>query len=305
MEELDPRWQALLDEFADDLTQLQRRSRHTVRAYRADVERMLRLLSEHGLRSISDLSLGMLRIWLADEMDTHEASTVARRASAVRSFTAWAQKRGLLQADVGALLVPPKLSKKLPEYLHADETEKVMEIAEVGADDGDPLHIRDWAMLELLYATGIRVGELCGADIERLDLNSRLLRVRGKGDKERTAPFGQPAAEALELWLSEGRPQLAGNKSGNALFLGARGGRVDQRTVREVVYRFLSRVPGVGRLGPHTLRHTAATHLLEGGADLRTVQELLGHASLGTTQVYTHVSASRLKAAYKQAHPRA
>jgi integrase/recombinase XerC len=160
-------------------------------------------------------------------------------------------------------------------------------------------------MLELLYATGIRVGELVGLDVDDLDHDRQVLRVLGKGRKERTTPFGHPAARAVDRWLALGRPALQVPGSGAALFLGARGGRIDQRAVRELVHRRLRDVPGAPDLGPHGLRHTAATHLLEGGADLRSVQELLGHASLATTQLYTHVTTDRLRQAYRQAHPRA
>lgn len=160
-------------------------------------------------------------------------------------------------------------------------------------------------MLELLYATGIRVGELCGLDVDDLDHERRVVRVLGKGRKERTVPYGAPAARALDAWLHRGRAALARSGSGPALFLGARGGRLDQRAVRSLVHARLADVPGAPDLGPHGLRHTAATHLLEGGADLRSVQELLGHASLATTQIYTHVTTDRLRQAFKQAHPRA
>ncbi len=161
------------------------------------------------------------------------------------------------------------------------------------------------AVLELLYATGIRVGELCGLDVDDLDHERRVVRVLGKGRKERSVPYGVPAERALGAWLRHGRPALAVQGSGPALFLGTRGGRLDQRAVRTMVHARLTDVPGAPDLGPHGLRHTAATHLLEGGADLRSVQELLGHASLATTQIYTHVTTDRLRQAFRQAHPRA
>ena len=298
-------WEAIVDRFSSDLRTLNRRSEHTVRAYEADVRRLLTLCAELGLAHLGDLNIGMLRVWLAEELESHTEATVARRASAVRAFTGWARKQGIMAVDVGAQLVPPKTRPHLPGYLQQDEADAALDIAITRADDGDPVHLRDWAILELLYATGLRVGELCSLDLRDIQLSERMLRVLGKGNKQRTAPFGIPAEDALRRWLHDGRPLLANDKSKDAVFLGARGGRVDQRTVREVVYKFLEQVPGVGRLGPHTLRHSAATHLLDGGADLRTVQELLGHASLDTTQIYTHVSAARLKSAYEQAHPRA
>ena len=165
--------------------------------------------------------------------------------------------------------------------------------------------LRDVAILELLYATGIRVGELCGLDVDDVDRTRRVVRVLGKGRKERTVPYGVPADRAIGRWLEEARPQLFVPGAGGAMFLGARGGRIDQRAVRTLVHARLADVPNAPDMGPHGLRHTAATHLLEGGADLRTVQELLGHASLSTTQLYTHVTTDRLRQAYKLAHPRA
>jgi integrase/recombinase XerC len=220
-------------------------------------------------------------------------------------FTAWALRTGRASADPGALLGSPKAHRTLPPILRVDEARDLLSAAAVHADDGSPVGCRDVAILELLYATGIRVGELCGLDVDDLDRERRVVRVFGKGRKERTVPFGQPAERALVSWLASGRPALAVHGSAAALFLGARGRRIDQRAVRTMVHERLVDVPGAPDLGPHGLRHTAATHLLEGGADLRTVQELLGHASLATTQIYTHVTTDRLRQAYGQAHPRA
>jgi integrase/recombinase XerC len=220
-------------------------------------------------------------------------------------FTAWLARTGRIPADVGASLRSPKAHQTLPPVLRQDEARELVTAAAHLADDGSPLGLRDIAMLEVLYATGVRVGELVALDIDDLDRSRRVARVLGKGRKERTVPYGQPAAEALEVWLTRGRPQLVAAGTGPALFLGARGGRIDQRAVRTLVHRRIADVPGAPDIGPHGLRHTAATHLLEGGADLRSVQELLGHASLATTQLYTHVSTDRLRQAYRQAHPRA
>jgi integrase/recombinase XerC len=165
--------------------------------------------------------------------------------------------------------------------------------------------LRDRALLELLYASGARVSEICGLDVGDVDLERHTVRVIGKGDKERVVPIGVPAIHAVRDWLANGRPGLVTRASGPALLLGLRGGRLDPRTARRAVHARLRAVPGVPDLGPHGLRHSAATHLLEGGADLRTVQELLGHATLATTQIYTHVSIERLRATYERAHPRA
>jgi integrase/recombinase XerC len=230
---------------------------------------------------------------------------MARRASAARAFTAWLTRTGRLPVDPGLRLAAPKAHRSLPAVLGQEQAGRVMNAAESGAEQHDPMALRDRLIVELLYATGIRVGELCGLDIDDIDRERRLVRVLGKGNRERSAPFGGPADHAVGEWLRYGRPVLATPDSGRALLLGRRGRRLDQRQARTVVHAVVSAVPGTADLGPHGLRHTAATHLLEGGADLRVVQELLGHASLATTQLYTHVSIDRLRKAHDQAHPRA
>src|SRR3954447_1659940 len=279
---------------------------HTVRAYLADVAGLLEHAERLGKTDPSELDLRTLRSWLAQQQVTGRSrTTLARRATAVRVFTAWLAPTGRGPTDVGSSLRSPKSRQTLPSVLRQDEAEELIAAAARQADDGSPLGLRDTAMLELLYATGVRVGELVGLDVDDLDRGRNVIRVFGKGRKERTVPFGRPAAEAVDAWVDRGRPQLMAPGAGAALFLGARGGRIDQRAVRTVVHRRIADVPGAPDIGPHGLRHTAATHLLEGGADLRSVQELLGHASLATTQLYTHVSTDRLRAAYRQAHPRA
>jgi integrase/recombinase XerC len=235
---------------------------------------------------------------------------MGRRAAAARTFYQWAVRTGRVNEDPSLRLVAPRRSTRLPGVLRPREATQLLDTAAVAADDADAIHMRDRAMLELLYASGIRVGELVALDLDDVDLRSHVVRVMGKGAKERTVPFGVPAREALSDWLTC-RDELvvtstdAKHRSGSALFLGRRGRRVDQRQVRDVVHRLLAHVPDAPDLGPHGLRHSAATHLLEGGADLRIVQELLGHASLATTQIYTHVSVDRLRRSYEQAHPRA
>lgn len=279
---------------------------HTVRAYLADVTSLLDHASRLGLGEVAEIDLRTLRSWLARQQTTGKArTTLARRSTAARVFTAWLERTGRSSTDAGAALARPKPHRELPAVLRADEASRLIEVAVEAADDGSAVGVRDIAMLELLYATGIRVGELTGLDVDDLDHDRRVVRVLGKGRKERTVPYGRPAARALDFWLRQGRPALVRDGSGPALFLGARGGRIDQRAVRSMVHRRISDVPGAPDIGPHGLRHTAATHLLEGGADLRSVQELLGHASLATTQLYTHVSTDRLRRAYAQAHPRA
>jgi len=279
---------------------------HTVRAYLADVAGLLEHAERLGKTEVTDLDLRTLRSWLAHQQVTGRSrTTLARRSTAVRVFTAWLARTGRTPADVGASLRSPKTRQSLPPVLRQDEAAQLIAAATRLADDGSATGLRDVAMLELLYATGVRVGELVALDLDDLDRSRHVLRVFGKGRKERTVPYGMPASRALEVWLSNGRPHLLAPGAGAALFLGARGGRIDQRAVRTVVHRRIADVPGAPDIGPHGLRHTAATHLLEGGADLRSVQELLGHASLATTQLYTHVSTDRLRAAYRQAHPRA
>lgn len=295
--------------------QLERgRSLHTVRAYVGDVVGLLAHAHAAGCHEVADLDLAALRSWLASVRASGAArTTLARRAAAARTFTGWATREGLMAADAGELLASPRPHRALPAVLGTDEAAELIErvaapLAEAGAP-ADPvaraLQLRDTLILELLYATGARVGELVALDIDDLDRQRRVARVFGKGAKERTVPFGQPADDALGDWLEHGRAVLAAPGSGPALLLGQRGRRIDPRTVRRAVHGAVAQVPGAPDLGPHGLRHTAATHLLEGGADLRAVQELLGHASLATTQIYTHVSVERLRRTFEQAHPRA
>ena len=296
----------VLADYARHLVSERDLSSHTVRAYVADVGGLLDHAAMLGHEDVTTLDLRALRSWLAKQQTLGKSrTTIARRATAARVFTAWLARTGRAPADAGASLGSPKAHKSLPPVLRADEASDLIRAAAERADDGSPVGLRDVAMLELLYATGIRVGELVGLDVDDIDRERNVIRVFGKGRKERAVPFGRPAARALDFWLKQGRPQLAGPDSGPAVFLGARGARIDQRAVRTVVHRRIAEVPGAPDIGPHGLRHTAATHLLEGGADLRSVQELLGHASLATTQLYTHVTTDRLRRAYQQAHPRA
>jgi integrase/recombinase XerC len=296
----------VLGEYERHLTAERDLTGHTVRAYCADIAGMLEHAARLGHADLGSVDVRTLRSWLANQQVRGLArTTIARRATAVRVFTGWAQRTGRIGTDPGALLGSPKAHRALPAALRADEARELLAAAAARADDGSPVGLRDVAILELLYATGIRVGELCGLDVDDLDAERRVVRVLGKGRKERTVPYGRPAEQAVGRWLERGRHRLSRPGSGPALFLGARGGRVDQRAVRSMVHARLVDVPGAPDLGPHGLRHTAATHLLEGGADLRSVQEILGHASLATTQIYTHVTTERLRQSYRQAHPRA
>ena len=248
-----------------------------------------------------------IRSWLANlQVKGGARTSIARRAVSIRLFTKWAAKEGITTSDVGANIATPKSHRTLPEFIDAPSATVAMDaLATRVAEEGSPQSLRDCAMVEVLYASGARVGELCGLDLHDIDYERSTIRVFGKGSKERTIPIGAPAMSALKAWITTGRPELLVKVSGAALFLGSRGKRIDQRAVRTVVYEALSALEGAERMGPHALRHSAATHLLEGGADLRTVQEILGHASLATTQIYTHVSMQRLQSAFKQAHPRA
>ena len=297
--------QAILEEFDEYLGLQCGRSAHTRRAYLGDLRSLFGFLDGRGI-GLDGLSLPVLRTWLAAAASAGAArTTLARRTSAVKAFTAWAMRRGLLTTDPAARLQVPKAHRILPAVLRQDQAMDAMAAAKSGAEQGDPLALRDRLIVEMLYATGIRVSELCGLDVDDVDTRHRLVRVLGKGNKQRTVPFGVPAADALRAWLTDGRPALVIAESGPALLLGARGRRLDVRQARTVVHQTVSAVNGAPDMGPHGLRHSAATHLLEGGADLRVVQELLGHSSLATTQLYTHVAVSRLRAVHDQAHPRA
>ncbi|WP_305783055.1 tyrosine recombinase XerC [Symbioplanes lichenis] len=288
-----------VDDFGVHLARVENRSAHTVRAYVGDVVSLLGHAAGVGCATPGDLDIGVLRGWLARRMAGGAARTSqARRAAAARTFTGWAHRAGLCASDVGAQLASPKAHRDLPSVLRAEQA------AELVVTTADPHGARDRAVLELLYATGIRVSELCGLDTADVDEARRVVRVLGKGAKERAVPYGVPAQHALDDWLRHGRPRLAQPASGDALFLGARGGRLQQTVVRRIVAA-AARAAGLPHTSPHDLRHSAATHLLDGGADLRAVQELLGHSSLSSTQIYTHVSTERLRAAFNQAHPRA
>ena len=298
-ESLPPAMRAAVDDFAVHLARVDNRSAHTVRAYVGDVVSLLDHAAAAGCAAPADLDITVLRAWLARRMTDGAARTSqARRAAAARTFTAWAHRSGLARADAGAQLASPRAHRDLPSVLRADQA------ADLVVTTADPHVVRDRAVLELLYATGVRVSELCGLDTADVDAGRRVVRVFGKGAKERMVPYGIPAQKALDDWLAHGRPGLVRTGSGDALFLGARGGRLQQTVVRRIVAT-AARAAGLPHTSPHDLRHSAATHLLDGGADLRAVQDLLGHSSLSSTQIYTHVSTERLRAAFRQAHPRA
>ncbi|MFF5179073.1 tyrosine recombinase XerC [Micromonospora sp. NPDC000316] len=341
---LPPALRDAVDDFAEHLSRVRNRSAHTVRAYVTDLVSLLDHAVRMGCVDLAELDLSVLRSWLARQRTTGAARTsLARRAASARAFSAWAHRAGLLPSDVGAALASPRAHRELPSVLRADQAAALVEAPSRQSPPTNPAHadpahtgptradgtrtgpastapaagptsgatteseavsLRDRVLLELLYATGVRISEACGLDVADVDHERRVIRVLGKGGRERSVPYGVPAQRALDDWLRRGRPELVGDHSGNALLLGARGGRLNPTTARQVVGAYAEAV-GLPRTSPHGLRHSAATHLLEGGADLRAVQELLGHSSLASTQIYTHVSVERLRAAYRQAHPRA
>ena len=337
---LPPLWQRACDGYLQWLSANKGLSANTVKSYGSDIRECLRVLALRGIGDLESVGLIDLRSWLAHEARTHASASLARKTVVVRSFFAYCADRDGWEADPAARLMTPKIGEQLPKVLNEQEARALMDRADeraaealrgvrVRGTDG-PAHadgadgatsdvrglsprrltlkragaVRDCAIAELLYATGIRVGELTAIDLPDVSEQTRTVLVHGKGGKDRVVPFGVPAQQALDSWLDEGRPVLANGNSGGALFLGVRGGRIDQRQVRTIVHRQAMEA-GVPDISPHALRHSAATHLLDGGADLREVQELLGHANLATTQRYTHVSLEQMKRRYRQAFPRA
>lgn len=320
------RFEECVDAFIRYLKANRGLSENTLKAYRGDVEACLALFVRRGVTNLNEITLDGLRSWMAAESRHHARSSMARKTVAVRGFFAWCYGHGLVRTNQAATLMTPSIPDTLPAVLTEVQARQLMDKAdneavnrgdgdgdcgdaESNSEDGNPHgthaeHLRNAAMLELLYATGIRVAELVSLDMNDVDFANRTIRVTGKGNKQRVVPFGAPAMRALRAWVDDGRPDIAADDSADALFLGTRGRRLNQRVAREVVHR-MARDAGVPDISPHALRHSAATHMLDGGADLREVQELLGHASLKTTQRYTHVSIEQLKSRYSQAFPRA
>lgn len=309
---------AASDAYLHDLAVVRRLAPATVRAYASDLRQLIDTVSAAGVTLVGEIDLEHLRAWLWEATQRGDSrSTLARRAAAARGWFAWLLENEKIAADPSLRLVTPKLGRTLPRIATAEGVREVLDAVGAAASSGDIVAARNSALLELLYGAGIRVAEACGLDVDDLDLDRQTARVLGKGSKERVVPFGRPASDAVRRYMDAARPVLlaqhgrgsegvsAGSTAQAALLLGVRGGRLGARAAYDVVSRLLGPVLGSATVGPHTLRHTAATHLLDGGADLRSVQELLGHASLGTTQIYTHVSSERLAAAYRLAHPRA
>jgi integrase/recombinase XerC len=311
-----------------------RLSAHTVRGYAADLADLFAYAEHAGLAGPEALDLETARSWLAEAVAAGKArATIARRTAAARAFGKYLDSlgvdKGAATPNTLARLVTPKPRSPLPAVLSRRQMSDTLESALVEAGEtGAPTALRDAAILEFLYASAARVSELCALDVDDVDFTRRTARLDGKGGRERVVPFGIPAEQALRAWLDRGRPTVlaeatrgAGSGSASAsgseatanprgghtsaVFLGVRGGRIDPAVVRRVVHARLAAVPNAPDTGPHGFRHSAATHLIEGGADLRDVQELLGHATLTTTQIYTHVTVERIKASYAQSHPRA
>ncbi len=300
-----PAFASSLDRFRTHLQAGRGSSPHTVKGYLTDLEDLAEFLERDGIQVPGEIDIEGLRSWLFSLSERGLAkSSMARKTAAARTYTAWLFEQGVISHDPGLRLRTPKSDKHLPKVATRKAMDEVFAELEQLAASGEPTALRDLVIIELLYATGCRVSELAGLNVEDIDSSRRLVKVTGKGNKQRMIPFGLPAASALDEWLAKGRPVLAGEKTASELLLNSRGSRLGTRQIFEVVATALAGT-AIGASGPHALRHTAATHLLDGGADLRAVQELLGHASLGTTQIYTHVSVERLKQSYGAAHPRA
>lgn len=315
-----------IDEFVTYLTVERGFSRHTVRSYGSDLAALRAFAQARGISAVDGITLDMLRDWLwAGSQAGLAKATLARRSAAAKSFSAWLARNATTTTDAAARLRAPRPDRTLPRVITRPLMDEILNGLIDRARERDPIALRDLAVIELLYASALRVSELTGLDRSDVDLDRLTVRVLGKGSKERVVPFGVPAQSALVDYLRVARPALVAAAASadadkgaasrvpshiaadtdHALFVGLRGRRLGTRSVYQLVASLLAEVPGGGPAGPHALRHTAATHLLDGGADLRAVQELLGHASLGTTQIYTHVSAERLKESYRNAHPRA
>ena len=294
-----------VDDFAVYLAAERGFSVHTVRSYRSDLGQLSSFAHSRGIDDADRVSLELLRDWLWQGSQAGlTRSTLARRSAAARALTSWLAKTDQVAVDAASRLKSPRADQHLPRVLTGAQMGIMLAGLIARATSDSPEAIRELAVIELLYASALRVSELTGLDVASVDLGRLTVRVTGKGSKERVVPFGVPAKQAIERYLTVARPALLRDPT-DALFLSGRGVRLGTRAVYTLVSMLLSAIPGSGPSGPHALRHTAATHLLDGGADLRGVQELLGHASLGTTQIYTHVSAERLKESYRTAHPRA
>ena len=298
---ISPAWQDAIAALVTHVEGELGRRENTVAAYRRDLEDLARTCTAWGVVSPRQVDVRTLRRYLAElQARGYARSTAARRASSIRTCFGLLARRGMVDTDPAAALASPKQGRHLPRVLRVDQVAALLDTV----DGDDPVALRDRTLLELLYAAGARIGELCPLPLEALDLEQQLVRLAGKGGKERIVPLGDPAVAVVRRYLGAGRPLLTRERPSSALLLTVQGRDLEPRGAREVVAR-AARQAGLGHVTPHTLRHSMATHLLEGGADLRQVQELLGHASLATTQRYTHLSRGQLKEAHAAAHPRA
>lgn len=280
-------------------------SPNTLRAYQSDLTELMAFTSELGREQAGQLQLDDIRDWLYRVSEAGAAkTTIARKSASVRAFTAWLEAQKLHETNLGLRLRTPKTARTLPKVVSREALAQVFDNLAAAAELGAPEGLLEQLVIELLYATGMRVSELVGLNLADIDFSRKLLLVTGKGNKQRMVPYGIPAAKALEAWIGNGRSKWQLDGTDDALLINAKGRRIGVRSAYAIVAKILEQT-SVGAIGPHALRHTAATHLLDGGADLRAVQELLGHSSLGTTQIYTHVSVERLKQGYQGAHPRA
>ena len=273
---------------------------YTVRNYTNDLMEFFSFVSEKGINTLKDVNKLTLRSYLAHLMEKGFAkSSIARKLSAIRSFYRYLMREEMISASPAATTVSPKLDKRLPHFLTIEDAKRLVESPDLSQPQGQ----RDRALLELLYASGMRVSELVNMNMEQINLATNEIRVWGKGSKERIVLIGAPASRALDTYINKGRRELLGGKKNNALFVSRYGGRLPARTVQKILTKYARNINK--KVHPHILRHTFATHLLDGGADLKVVQELLGHADLSSTQIYTHVTQSRARKIYLAAHPMA
>ncbi len=295
-----------IDAFAQYLADERRSSARTVETYVRDLRSFRDFLREEGLPlDARELDIVALRGFLGSLFRTNQASTMKKKVSAVRSFFKFLLKRHLIDQNPASGLRSPKIAKSLPRFLTVEQAFRVMDAPSREEKRAKPLIVRDQALLETLYGTGVRVGELAGMNLDHCDFSESSVRVLGKGGKERIVPLGKSSVEALQVYLPARRSLLVKAKQGNpdALWLSQSGKRLSVRQVQNIVRRHGTNGAGRGDLHPHAMRHSCATHLLDAGADLRSIQELLGHSSLSTTQRYTHISVDRLMEVYDRAHP--
>ncbi len=296
-----------LEDFLEYLKIEKNRSENTIRSYQTDLELLLEFVSNKGVSSVNKISTELIKEWIISlKKNQISNTTISRRISSVKVFFNYLIKNNLIEINPTLKVIAPKLNKVLPNILGQKQAEQLLDQAAIYEieEESIDIRIRDYAILEVLYSTGIRVSELVGLNIHDVNFNNLTLKVLGKGRKERVVPFGIPARDALDKYLNESRNKF-NDKNSSALFLGQRGNRLNVRQVRRILNKAMSQIENGKEISPHDLRHSAATHMLEAGADLRIVQELLGHSSLATTQKYTHVTIERLREVFANAHPRA